>query len=62
MLAPFLYLQVPLDEAAPLKDDEVFDLFAAFVRDYAPFFSSEDFVPLQSAFVLFRRLLLYHRR
>ncbi|CAE7939037.1 tbc1d23, partial [Symbiodinium sp. KB8] len=41
--------------------NEVFDLFVTFVRDYTPFFSSEEFLPLQCAFVFFRRLLLYHR-
>jgi len=65
VLAPFLNLQVPLsgetDEGrTPAKDDEVFDLFAAFVQHYAPFFFCEEFVPLQCAFIFFRRLLLYH--
>ncbi|CAE7388083.1 tbc1d23 [Symbiodinium natans] len=41
--------------------NEVFELFVTFVRDYTPFFSSEEFVPLQCAFIFFRRLLLYHR-
>eukprot|EP00913_Durusdinium_trenchii_P030712 g28766.t1 len=73
VLAPFLYLQrswllhsaslarLQLDpDDAAVTDDEVFDLFSAFVQDYAPFFSSEEFVPLQCAFIFFRRLLLYH--
>jgi len=62
VLAPFLNLQVPQpgENDPPAKDDEVFDLFTAFVNEYAPFFSSEEFVPLQCAFIFFRRLLLYH--
>ncbi|CAJ1420129.1 unnamed protein product [Effrenium voratum] len=62
VLALFLYLQAPEHpHAAACTDDEVFDLFTAFVKDYSPFFSSEEFVPLQCAFIFFRRLLLYHR-
>eukprot|EP00929_Paragymnodinium_shiwhaense_P067157 TRINITY_DN33802_c0_g1_i1.p1 TRINITY_DN33802_c0_g1~~TRINITY_DN33802_c0_g1_i1.p1 ORF type:complete len:915 (+),score=245.25 TRINITY_DN33802_c0_g1_i1:177-2921(+) len=63
VLAPFLYLQCEpsglAGEAAP-SDDTVFQLFSAFVDRYVPFFECEDFVPLQSGFVFFRRLLLYH--
>merc|ERR550514_2179627 len=41
-------------------DDCVYACFSTFIRRFAPFFNSEDFVPLQCAFVFFRRLLLYH--
>lgn len=59
VLAPFMYLQTEPAEEAP-DDDTVFNCFCAFSRRFVPFFDSEDFVPLQCAFVFFRRLLLYH--
>eukprot|EP00434_Breviolum_minutum_P004278 symbB.v1.2.003773.t1/scaffold207.1/size268535/20 len=67
VLAPFLNLQRCWHETqrngaerASFMSARVFDLFTAFVHEYAPFFSSEEFVPLQCAFIFFRRLLLYH--
>ncbi|CAE8623791.1 unnamed protein product [Polarella glacialis] len=67
VLAPFLHLQTEEPpqaqggRAKPPSDDEVFALFNVFLVRFAPFFDSDDFVPLQCAFVFFRRLLLYHR-
>jgi len=59
VLAPFIYLQTTVGEASP-DDDQVYLCFRSFLRRYVPFFDSEDFIPLQCAFVFFRRLLLYH--
>lgn len=59
VLAPFLHLQTEPPGAAP-SDDEVFAMFSTFLRRFSPFFDSDDFVPLQCAFVFFKRLLLYH--
>jgi len=61
VIAPFLFLQADEAGGTPPSDDQVFACFLAFLRRYVPFFDSQDFVPLQCAFVFFRRLLLYHR-
>jgi len=60
VLAPFLFLQTEPAGAAP-GDDDVFACFSAFLKRFAPFFDSENFVPLQCGFVFFQRLLLYHQ-
>eukprot|EP00928_Gymnodinium_smaydae_P032316 TRINITY_DN23439_c0_g5_i1.p1 TRINITY_DN23439_c0_g5~~TRINITY_DN23439_c0_g5_i1.p1 ORF type:complete len:846 (-),score=199.53 TRINITY_DN23439_c0_g5_i1:5-2542(-) len=65
VLALFVYLQS--DAAASQRDgralsnDEVFTCFSVFLRKFVPFYDSDDFVPLQCAFVFIGRLLLYHR-
>jgi len=61
VIAPFLFLQADEAGGTPPSDDQVFACFSAFLRRYVPFFDSQDFVPLQCAFVFFRRLLIYHR-